>query len=88
MHSGKRLHLSSPDPMHGNAPSGASRLESETERNRDRQQQREVASKVLCSVQAQWGVLQPGTPETLLFHSIAAAAETFQLRQASWSEGN
>lgn len=33
---------------------------------------------MLCSVQTQWGVLQPETPETLLFHSVAAAAETFQ----------
>lgn len=72
--------------MHGNAPSSASCPGSETERNHDRQQQREV--KVLCSVQTQWGVLQPETPETLLFHSVAAAAETFQQPQASWSEGN
>lgn len=73
--------------MHPNALGacqGASWRESEIERNHDRQPQREVARKVLCSVQTQWVEFQPETLEILLFHSAAAAAETFQQPQASW----
>lgn len=82
LHSGKQqLGPSSPDPIHQDVLSGVSCLETGTEQNRTRQQQ-ERSSKVLFSVKTHRSELQPATLETLLFHSLAVAAETFKLPQA------
>lgn len=80
LHSGKQHQgLSSPDPIHQDVLSGVELLG--TEQNRNRQQQ-ERSSKVLCSVKTHRSELQPATLETLLFHLLAVAAETFKLPQA------
>lgn len=81
LHSGSKqqLGLSSPDPIHQDVLSGASCLEPSgiaTGNNR-----RGVAKCSAASKHTEVKLL-PATPETLLFHSLAVAAETFKLPQA------